>query len=688
MATQSCKSLQDLIQEDFLTCKICYDLYTIPKILPCLHSYCQKCLELLFKNGSLQCPECRLQTEVPGGAAGLKTNFFINGLLEMFQMKNNKNLECTICTNAQKTATATSHCLDCKDFLCHACTQGHCCSRLTLHHKVVNVEEFLAGHYDMEVRLLQELCCQDHPQEALRFFCDTCSMPICRDCRMLDHIQHNVISMANAAQRERPSVEWLIKNLEGTIVSISAHEKAVEEAKHKLQAEGEHMKEKICKYVEDITTYIFAQKETALVKLNTYVEEQLEVLCLTQKDLQSQKDKAVGTQEFSQRVLSVGKDYEILHLEGMIQNKVGELQAYKPPQFPSQTPELSIAWDEQCCEDSLFHFVFPGEQPKRDVQHLELSNESLVPLGKENGKSSGSETKEVCSSVSDSPAKSSSSSSSCCVRAEYAYRFGLGPFCRKTTNITGIAVVSHTGQTLLLDQGNNVIKHYSPRGQYQKVIPVPELGSVFCGISVCGDILACSSDMHLFFLTLDGEFLLKIQLRGSESSYPLASYQDSYVAVSEGTRCSISLYSPSGFCVGRVEPDNYEGGKFLFIAVNSQERFVVLDFAKKQIVIMKKSGQVLNLLKPSISLLSKPFSVCVDKDDNIFVVDQFRVIRFSSDGQDGKIVLNDQKLGRRPRILAINGDNLILVREDASTEVYCWCLEYVQLKCLTALFLV
>uniref|UniRef100_A0A670HLQ7 RING-type domain-containing protein n=1 Tax=Podarcis muralis TaxID=64176 RepID=A0A670HLQ7_PODMU len=93
MATQSSTSLQDLIREDFLTCKICYDLYVVPKILPCLHTYCQKCLEPLVENGTIHCPECRLQSEAPGGSVGLKTNFFINSLLELFQMKRNKDLE-------------------------------------------------------------------------------------------------------------------------------------------------------------------------------------------------------------------------------------------------------------------------------------------------------------------------------------------------------------------------------------------------------------------------------------------------------------------------------------------------------------------------------------------------------------------------------------------------------------------
>ncbi|KYO25065.1 E3 ubiquitin-protein ligase TRIM56 [Alligator mississippiensis] len=677
---QASASLQDLIREDFLTCKICYELYTVPKILPCLHSYCQRCLELLLKDGALHCPECRLKTEAPGGASTLKTNFFINSLLELFQLKHKRDLACTVCSDAQRTQPATARCLDCKDFLCQTCTQGHCCSRLTLHHKVVKLEQFLAGEHDAEMRLLQELCCQDHQQEALRFFCDTCGAPICRDCRMLDHFEHKVVSMASAVQRERPSVEQLIESLGGTIVGISEREKTVGVAMDTLEAAGENIRETITKYVEDLSAYLHAQKDAALGELSAFLTQQMERYQQVKEELQNQRDKAISTREFSQRILDVGKDYEILHLEGMIRNRIQELQAYTPQELKSQVPKLTISWDEptQLSKAAFFSLAFPQQQPEGDVDAFEAGSERSVSLRDvfDDNINSSLDSEEDCCLSSDERVLSTPEASLSPCR-----RHGLQPVCVFTfevkqypsyskPSISGIAVLPHKDGYLLLDQANEEIRQYSIKGFLQKSIPLPDDDRGFCGISVCGDTLACSSDTYLFFLTLDGKFLRKLRLRGSESSYALTSFKDSYVAVSEGTLCSISLYSPSGHCVGRVKPPDYEDGKFLFVAVNAWEEFIVSDFVKKQVLILKKSGQILNVLKAPHSPLSKPFSVCVNALGSIFVVDQFQVIQFSRDGRRGGEILSSQRQRKRPRVITVDLDGrLVLVREDCHVHV-------------------
>ncbi|XP_070560147.1 tripartite motif-containing protein 2-like [Ptychodera flava] len=53
--------LPEQIDENFLLCGICCERYKNPKILPCLHSFCEPCLgKLADEMGAITCPVCRM----------------------------------------------------------------------------------------------------------------------------------------------------------------------------------------------------------------------------------------------------------------------------------------------------------------------------------------------------------------------------------------------------------------------------------------------------------------------------------------------------------------------------------------------------------------------------------------------------------------------------------------------------
>ncbi|ELT98473.1 hypothetical protein CAPTEDRAFT_177644 [Capitella teleta] len=69
------------VGDELLTCSICYDHYEQPKVLPCLHTYCQKCIarhyevHRLRQSGQLSCPSCReLIKPPPGGIAAFRND--------------------------------------------------------------------------------------------------------------------------------------------------------------------------------------------------------------------------------------------------------------------------------------------------------------------------------------------------------------------------------------------------------------------------------------------------------------------------------------------------------------------------------------------------------------------------------------------------------------------------------------
>ena len=86
-----------------LNCPICLDSYTDPRALPCLHTYCKKCIDNLSTGGkkgtrNVKCPECRQVCQIgKEGASSLPKAFHVHNLQEIFQeaLTNEPHPECS-----------------------------------------------------------------------------------------------------------------------------------------------------------------------------------------------------------------------------------------------------------------------------------------------------------------------------------------------------------------------------------------------------------------------------------------------------------------------------------------------------------------------------------------------------------------------------------------------------------------
>lgn len=77
--------------EEEITCSICAELFTDPKTIPCLHTFCKQCIEQSIEMAEEMavdcCPLCRARDRAPlpqDGVASIPTNFTINRLVEIF----------------------------------------------------------------------------------------------------------------------------------------------------------------------------------------------------------------------------------------------------------------------------------------------------------------------------------------------------------------------------------------------------------------------------------------------------------------------------------------------------------------------------------------------------------------------------------------------------------------------------
>ena len=201
------------------TCKKCSRLYTDPRILPCLHSFCKNCIEsLVVRDGSKQticCPSCRTTTPIPenGGVDGIPQNVQLkyNAEIAMYEMKIKKEVpsECGECSRAPPQPIV-AFCCTCRMFLCQPCYEHHCISRyLALNHKILEIEE--AQKRDISEVLKQHiptppLHCQEHTDTEVKFYCTTCKTLVCIQCTVIQHAGHKFEELNNFAQKQRENL--------------------------------------------------------------------------------------------------------------------------------------------------------------------------------------------------------------------------------------------------------------------------------------------------------------------------------------------------------------------------------------------------------------------------------------------------------------------------------------------------
>ena len=129
MAAGMKKTLDDMRKE--VTCAVCFERYSEPKVLPCCHYYCKGCiLKLASKAGPskpFSCPECRKDTVLPeGGIDEFTTAFFISRLESFYstmeRAQGTVEVKCEACISEAK---AESFCRQCAVFICNECVKSH-----------------------------------------------------------------------------------------------------------------------------------------------------------------------------------------------------------------------------------------------------------------------------------------------------------------------------------------------------------------------------------------------------------------------------------------------------------------------------------------------------------------------------------------------------------------------------------
>ncbi|XP_046834478.1 B-box type zinc finger protein ncl-1-like isoform X1 [Vespa crabro] len=310
-------------------CTLCMSKLCSPRVLSCLHVFCEGCLDKLLMDGAgdskvesiLECPLCHQETSVSSkGAASLTCDYVLTNILDMFAIEN----MAVLCTSCKAKENAVARCSDCANFLCPNCNTAHQFMRCFESHKVIAFEDLKKSNETIPIH--KPIFCEYHPAENMKFYCYTCQEPICNECLLVEHKapDHHYERLADAEPREKEELLSLMSESKAKIKDCDQVTTQLENALSELQMQRDQAKDLIIETFQSYKAILEKYRDNALEELEKlHSERELEIMDTFHK--KSVFDSVAKTAEkiddacrFTSRLLEHGDTVEILALRRIV----------------------------------------------------------------------------------------------------------------------------------------------------------------------------------------------------------------------------------------------------------------------------------------------------------------------------------------------------------------------------------
>uniref|UniRef100_A0A8C7U7Z5 RING-type E3 ubiquitin transferase n=1 Tax=Oncorhynchus mykiss TaxID=8022 RepID=A0A8C7U7Z5_ONCMY len=285
------------IDKQFLVCSICLDHYHNPKVLPCLHTFCEKCLQNYIPPQSLtlSCPVCRQTSILPEkGVAALQNNFFITNLMEVLQ----RDPECSppeACSVLESVSAAA------------AC---------------------------------QPLSCPNHEGKVMEFYCESCETAMCLECTEGEHREHVTVPLRDVLEQQKGALKTQLDAIRNRLPQLRAAIELVGEISKQLTDRKNEAVTEISSTFEELERALHLRKTTLITDLEN-------ICCTKQKVLQAQlssllqgKDNIQSCSSFTEQALSHGSATEVLLVQKQMGERVSALARHTYPEQPHENSHL------------------------------------------------------------------------------------------------------------------------------------------------------------------------------------------------------------------------------------------------------------------------------------------------------------------------------------------------------------
>ena len=704
MAVEALKKL-----EEGLSCSICLDTYTDPKLLQCNHVYCRQCLVPLVDRDQLgklgiACPTCRQVTPVPdSGVRGLQSAFHIKHFLDVqasFQKLENpaaildealRGVQASVSTGPGSVST---------------------------------------GPASMSTVPV----CLEHHEEELKLYCETCAELVCLQCIMKygKHHDHDWAVLKKAFERYRDEMasasepmDEQVKSLEIALVQIDTQCAEISDQraaiKDDIRVTFKQLQELLSAREAELIDQL---DDTAQGKLKGLAAQRTEIettLAQLKHCLHAIKDSFVG-KELDALMIKKRRLQEVnalstpLRPEALIPNTGADMAFSIPEDITDmcmsygQILAVGLPDPSKCCITSkgiegavvggsstatLQAVNFEGEPCKGLVRSLEceLVSEITGTRASCNVERRGQSQYEI----SYQPAVKGNHLLHIKAEGQHIRGSPFGMAVKSPVENLGSPIlaigevegpwgvaINQTGDIVITEGNKNCVSVFGRSGK--KVLSFGKFGSrrgEFVGphgvaVNGWGNILVADSTNHrIQKFSAEGQFLKAVGTKGSgplQFLYPTdVACSSSKVYVVDNINHRVQILNSDltySNTIGRKGSGKGHFNEPWGVACDSTGRVYVTDRANHRIQVFSAEGKFLTMFGKrgqSLGSLDGPNYVAVDDDDMVYVSERsnHRVSVFTSEGQyvtsfGGKVGSGPGELSH-PHGVAVDGSGVVCV---------------------------
>ncbi|KAK7097058.1 RING finger protein 207-like [Littorina saxatilis] len=294
-----------------LICGVCLERYRSPKLLPCFHTFCERCVQKVAgARPSFPCPTCRTVTVMPpGGAKELQANFYLEK--DLAKLESEFGRECELCSQGKQ---AEYKCVQCQQVYCSPCRHTHDAIQSCAVHTVLPLSKDGAD----KTATGTDKKCSKHRNQPLLLFCRQCKLSICMQCKLTSHDGHETEDVVDTGERAKAELIKEQQSLAQREQLLQAFLSKVKDFQDDLDKEKQAAETAVRSRTREMEKMVAQAEKEALDSVSETTEATAEELKKQAIPVKEKLETIVAKRQYISQVIEKGDDGEAVAMSAQL----------------------------------------------------------------------------------------------------------------------------------------------------------------------------------------------------------------------------------------------------------------------------------------------------------------------------------------------------------------------------------